>query len=122
MIRAALDRVLKWSQSSKNQKLARRLQFSFIEIEASSQYKIDLSRWSKQRDMIYYRQVKPWIELILMTQTPWFMSHKWQGISLLFPMEKLFEAYVGRVLSKQLISSCSIKESILITVSDKTSR
>ena len=112
LIRAALDQVLKWSQSSKNQKLARELQFSFIEIEPSSQHKIDLSRWSKQRDMIYYRPIKPWIELILMTQTPWFMSNNWQGISLLFPMEKLFEAYVGRVLSKQLVSNYSIKEQV----------
>ncbi len=112
LIRASLDQVLKWSQSSKNQKLARELQFSFIEIEASSQYKIDLSQWSKQRDMVYYQQIKPWVELILMTQTPWFMSNNWHGISLLFPMERLFEAYVGQVLSKQLVSQYLIKEQV----------
>jgi len=112
LIRSALDRVLKWSQSSHNQKLARELQFSFIDINPSHQYQIDLSRWSKQRDMIYYQPVKPWIELILMTQTPWFMKNNWQGISMLFPMEKLFEAYVGRVLSEQLSKQYKIKEQV----------
>ena len=128
LIRAALDQVLKWSQSSKNQKLARELQFSFIDIKASHQYKLDLSQWSKQRDMVYYQPLKSWVELILMTQTPWFMRSNWQGISLLFPMEKLFEAYIGRVLSKQLSfyneNTYTIKEQIssryLTTYQDKS--
>ncbi len=112
LIRSALDQVLKWSQNSNNQKLARELQFSFIDIEPSCQHRVDLSRWSQQRDMIYYKPLKPWVELILMTQTPWFMSNKWQGISLLFPMEKLFEAYVGKILAEKLTRPYTIREQV----------
>ena len=112
LIRSALDQVLKWSQNSNNQKLARELQFSFIDIEPSCQHKVNLSRWSQQRDMIYYKSLKPWVELILMTQTPWFMNNKWQGLSLLFPMEKLFEAYVGKILAEKLIRPYRIREQV----------
>ena len=112
LIRSALDQVLKWSQNSNNQKLARELQFSFIDIEPSCQHIVDLSRWSQQRDMIYYKPLKPWVELILMTQTPWFMNNKWQGLSLLFPMEKLFEAYVGKILAEKLIRPYRIREQV----------
>ena len=52
--------------------------------------------------MVYYRAAKPWVELILLRETPWFLKGKWQGISLLFPMEKLFEAYVAACLRKKL--------------------
>ncbi len=112
LIRSALDQVLKWSQNPKNQQLARTLQFSLIDIEPSHQHRVDLSRWSQQRDMIYYKPLKLWVELILMTQTPWFMNNKWQGISLLFPMEKLFEAYVGKILAEKLIRPYRIKEQV----------
>jgi len=112
LIRAALDQVLKWSRSSINQKLARELRFSFIDVEPSHQHRLDLSRWSQQRDMVYYQPIKSWVELILMTQTPWFMRSNWQGISLLFPMEKLFESYIGHVLSKQLVKSHTLKEQV----------
>jgi len=112
LIRSALDQVLKWSQNPNNQQLARKLQFSLIDIEPSCQHRVDLSRWSQQRDMIYYKPLKPWVELILMTQTPWFMNNKWQGLSLLFPMEKLFEAYVGKILAEKLIRPYTIREQV----------
>ncbi|WP_198266736.1 McrC family protein [sulfur-oxidizing endosymbiont of Gigantopelta aegis] len=112
LIRSALEQVLKWSQNPNNQKLARELQFSFIDIEPSCQHRVDLSRWSQQRDMIYYKPLKPWVELILMTQTPWFMNNKWQGLSLLFPMEKLFEAYVGKILAEKLTRPYTIAEQV----------
>lgn len=60
--------------------------------------------------MIHYRPLKPWVKLILMFENPWFMNNQWHGISLLFPMEVLFERYVGKVLRKQLVSGYKIKE------------
>ncbi|NIQ15582.1 MAG: restriction endonuclease, partial [Candidatus Dadabacteria bacterium] len=55
-----------------------------------------------QRDMITYQYIKPWIELILNNESPIFSSGKYQGLSLLFPMEQLFEDYVTALLRRQL--------------------
>ncbi len=102
LVRSALDKVLKWSSDAANQRLARELAFSFADIQPSNQYKADIDRWSTDRSMVYYQPVLPWIKLILATQTPWFMKDQWSGVSLLFPMEQLYEKYLGRILKKQL--------------------
>jgi len=52
--------------------------------------------------MAHYRAVKPWCELILNEQVPLAVSGQWQGMSLLFPMEKLFERYVAGWLRTNL--------------------
>jgi 5-methylcytosine-specific restriction enzyme subunit McrC len=44
--------------------------------------------------MAHYQAVKPWCELILNRQMPIALIGEWRGLSLLFPMEKLFEKYV----------------------------
>ena len=41
--------------------------------------------------MAHYQAIKPWCELILNQQMPIAVSGEWRGMSLLFPMEKLFE-------------------------------
>lgn len=103
LIKAALRVVSKSSQQMENQRLARELLFVFDAIPCATQINRDFSRWSAQRDMVHYRPVKPWVELILMRETPWFLQGKWQGISLLFPMEKLFESYLEILLRRQLL-------------------
>lgn len=102
LLRSALDKVLKWSKNIANQRLARELQFSFADISPSHQYKADIARWSNDRSMVHYRPALPWVKLILATQTPWFMNDSWKGISLLFPMEQLYEQYLGKILKMQL--------------------
>ncbi|KPB22439.1 hypothetical protein AC519_5424 [Pseudomonas savastanoi] len=52
--------------------------------------------------MAHYQPVKPWCELIIQQQTPLAIAGEWQGISLLFPMEKLFERYVAACLKDSL--------------------
>lgn len=102
LIKTALQWVVRAAKAPDNQRLARELLLSFDNIPHSSRIKIDLKQWSTRRDMVYYRPVKPWVELILLRETPWFLAGKWQGISLLFPMEKLFESYVEIVLRRDL--------------------
>ncbi|MDQ5767994.1 McrC family protein [Thiothrix subterranea] len=110
LIKAALQYVTKSSRHLNNQRLARELLFAFDSIPSSHQVKADFSRWSTQRDMVYYRAAKPWVELILVRETPWFLQGKWQGISLLFPMEKLFERYVAARLRQKLKHPYSLVE------------
>jgi 5-methylcytosine-specific restriction enzyme subunit McrC len=103
LIKAALRVVSKSSQQMDNQRLARELLFVFDAIPFATQINNDFARWSTQRDMVHYRSVKPWVKLILMRETPWFLQGKWQGVSLLFPMEKLFENYLEIILRRQLL-------------------
>ena len=109
LLKTALQKVLKWTLDSDNQRHTRQLLSHFDDIPLSIQLKQDLTKWSTQRDMTYYQATKPWIELILAEQTPWFNKGSWQGISLLFPMEKLFEKYVAKCLANQLNSNFKLR-------------
>ncbi len=59
--------------------------------------------------MAHYQAVKPWCELILGGDMPTSVVGTWKGISLLFPMEKLFERYVGQCLRRSLRSDASLR-------------
>ena len=109
LLKTALQKVLKWTLDSDNQRHIRQLLLHFDEIPTSIQAKQDLISWSTQRDMVYYQTAKPWVELIITEQTPWFNKGSWQGISLLFPMEKLFEKYVAKQLKKQLVNNFELR-------------
>ncbi|MEN9432524.1 MAG: hypothetical protein RLZZ422_113 [Pseudomonadota bacterium] len=112
LLKTALQKVLKWTLDCDNQRHIRQLLSYFDSIPISTQAAQDLSHWSNQRDMVYYQAAKPWIELILAEQTPWFNKASWQGISLLFPMEKLFEKYVAKQLKHQLAANCELKAQV----------
>ena len=58
--------------------------------------------------MAHYQAIKPWCELILNQQMPIAVSGEWRGMSLLFPMEKLFECYVEGWLRKQLLPAARL--------------
>ena len=109
LLKTALQKVLKWTLDSDNQRHIRQLLLHFDEIPTSTQAKQDLMSWSTQRDMVYYQAAKPWVELIITEQTPWFNKGSWQGISLLFPMETLFEKYVAKQLKKQLVNNFELR-------------
>lgn len=104
LLHAALVQVVTWSRSAGNQRLARELLRSFDRVPESSDYRQDFSHWRNGRDMIYYQPLLPWIRLILNQQSPFTLKDRHAGISLLFPMEVLFEKYVARVLETQLES------------------
>ena len=109
LLKTALQKVLKWTLDSDNQRHIRQLLLHFDDIPTSTQAKQDLMSWSTQRDMVYYQAAKPWVELIITEQTPWFNKGSWQGISLLFPMETLFEKYVAKQLKSKLNNKFELK-------------
>lgn len=110
LIHSALKKALRWSRFSQNQRLARELIFAFDGIPYSTNISHDFSIWSTGRDMVYYQTAKPWCQLILNEQSPFVLSGNWKGISLLFPMEQLFEKYVAKQLSKHLIKPYRLTE------------
>jgi 5-methylcytosine-specific restriction enzyme subunit McrC len=102
LIHSALIQVSKWIKTHENQKLARELRFAFNDVPKSNNYETDFRLWKNTRDMISYRALFPWVKLILNQQSPFTLKDKHAGISFLFPMEKLFEQYVAKMLQKYL--------------------
>lgn len=102
LLHSAIAQVFKWTKSTNNQRLARELLFVFHDIEKSTDYKSDFRKWSKDRTLAHYRDIKPWCELILSQQSPITMSGLNNGVSFLFPMEVLFERYVAAKLKRQI--------------------
>ncbi|WJJ93348.1 hypothetical protein N7E01_15345 [Neopusillimonas aromaticivorans] len=59
--------------------------------------------------MARYKDIRPWCALVLGENMPLALMGQTQGLSLLFPMEKLFENYVARWLHKQLSDDYSLR-------------
>ncbi len=109
LLHAALRRTLRLSSSQLNQKLARELCFVFAEIPASEQTSQDFQRVRLDRGMGHYGNALAWARLILEDESPLTGTGGHHAPSLLFPMEAVFEAFVAKHLSKQLIQSLLLK-------------
>ncbi|MFV5372638.1 McrC family protein [Acinetobacter pittii] len=102
LIKTALDVVCKKTRSSKNWKLAQELRLMTGEIPKSQNIVQDFKQWQSGRLLALYAEIKPWTELILSDYMPVSTHGGWRGMSLLFPMEKLFEHYVAYHLCREL--------------------
>ena len=109
LIKCALERISRWPLSLSNTRLAKELSVAFANVDESQNIAEDFTLWRKQRDMAHYQPVKPWLELILNNQSPWSLLGDWQGISMLFPMEKLFEKYLEKVLRRQIADGYKLR-------------
>lgn len=108
LLKLALEQVAKSTQDAANWRLANELRAMLAEVPASRDVEGDFRLWRTDRLMAHYQAIKPWCELILNQQMPIAVSGEWRGISLLFPMEKLFECYVEGWLRKQLLPTAQL--------------
>ncbi|MBP8005761.1 MAG: McrC family protein [Acinetobacter sp.] len=95
LIKTALEVVCKKTRNSKNWKLAQELRLMTGEIPKSQNIAQDFKQWQSGRLLALYADIKPWTELILSEYMPVSTQGGWRGMSLLFPMERLFEHYVA---------------------------
>ena len=102
LIRTALEVVCKKSKDASNWKLAQELRLMTNEIPRSQKIKQDFRQWQSGRLLALYAEIKPWTELILGEYMPVSTQGEWRGMSLLFPIEKLFEHYVAYHLRRNL--------------------
>lgn len=108
LIRTALEIVCKKTKDASNWKLAQELRLMTGEIPRSQNIRQDLRQWQTGRLLALYDEIKAWTELILGEYMPVSTSGEWRGMSLLFPMEKLFEHYVAYHLRRNL-PECKVK-------------
>lgn len=102
LIRTALEIVCKKTKDVSNWKLAQELRLRTGEIPRSQNIRQDLRQWQTGRLLASYDEIKPWTELVLGEYMPVSTQGDWRGMSLLFPMEKLFEHYVAYHLRRNL--------------------
>lgn len=102
LIHTALRRVLGATRVTNHQRLARELLAFFAEVPVSHTPDQDMQRVQLDRNMRTYREALDWTRLILQGLSPTSAVGAQQAPSLLFPMERLFEAYVARHFQKQL--------------------
>ncbi|RSJ76788.1 5-methylcytosine-specific restriction enzyme subunit McrC [Streptococcus cristatus] len=103
LIKTTLLKLNKISSNGKNQLLAKRLLAEFEMVNQSTNIDKDFSLVKKDRNAQFYQNLIDWSEVFLKNKS--FSTFK--GIqsvnALLFPMEKIFEAYIA----KQLKTKCS---------------
>ncbi len=109
LLHSALYKLRSFARNSANQKRLQELLFVFVEIPQSADYKSDFARLRIDRGMSYYETPLEWARLILESFSPQTLRGNNHAISLLFPMEKVFEDYVAMVLSQQLHRDYQLK-------------
>lgn len=102
LLKTALDIVCKTTQDPGNWRISHELRSLLLEIPISRDTEQDFKHWRHDRLMTHYQSVKPWCELVIQQQTPLAIAGEWKGMSLLFPMERLFENYVAACLRDSL--------------------
>lgn len=102
LLKLALERVRQTTNQADNWRLAQELSVRMHEVPASTQPHRDWRMWSHTRLMSHYQPIRPWCQLVLGQGMPVALAGDQHGLSLLFPMEKLFESYVARWLRKHL--------------------
>lgn len=109
LLRTALDRVCQNTKDAGNWRLSHELATILAEISRSRDIAGDFRSWRDDRLMAHYQPVRPWCSLILSEQMPWSILGEWRGMSLLFPMERLFERYVEACLRRLLPATARLK-------------
>jgi 5-methylcytosine-specific restriction enzyme subunit McrC len=109
LLKSALDLVRACCRSNENWRLANELSHLMADIPAESSPSLSIGRWNNNKLMQSYGVVRPWCELILERLNPNFQRGRHKGISLLFPMEVLFEKYVEVALYSAVGCSARLK-------------
>ena len=81
--------------------LCQELLFHFTDIPESKNIRLDLKSWQKGRHLRHYEPVLPWLEMIFKENSPTSVGGNTSMLSILFPMERVFEDYVALKLKKQ---------------------
>jgi len=102
LIHSALEKVLKLSRHANNQRLSRELMFVFADVPVSKNIRQDFTKCKSNRAMTHYQHPLEWCRLILNEESTVSAVGKTQTISILFPMEKIFEDYVAAMLKRHL--------------------
>lgn len=100
IIKSTLLKLQKMSNSAENLKEIRKLLVSFGQVKESINYQRDFSKIVMDRSNKDYKIIIPWSRVFLMNKSFTTFSGKSSARALLFPMEKIFEAYVAKNIKR----------------------
>lgn len=102
LLHSAMDKLLSLQLSSENQRWLYELRFAFDGIPLSRDIESDINSLRLERGMAYYNEPMAWAQLILRGMSPRALQGNTKAISLLFPMEAVFESFVAQTLPYEL--------------------
>lgn len=105
LLKATLQYLYRHSLSSKNRNDIKVLLNSFVEVDASIDYKGDFEKYAPDRNMKDYTTAFLWSRVFLMGKSFTSFAGSEVALALLFPMETLFESYIAALLKKKLSST-----------------
>ena len=100
LIKSALVLIGRLSQSADNQKLCNEFLFMFDAIPNSKDYKKDFYSCKSDRSVSHYSDVLAWCKILLENKNPVSSIGDLPSLSILFPMERIFENYVAVSLER----------------------
>jgi 5-methylcytosine-specific restriction enzyme subunit McrC len=109
LLKTALEYVSSVCKDGENWRLAHELSHRLADVPAEPVPLQTLPQWKSNKLMQAYETVRPWCELILEKLNPNFQQGLHRGISLLFPMEQLFEKYIEASLAKNIAIGARLK-------------
>ncbi|MDP1859841.1 MAG: hypothetical protein Q8K82_14305 [Gemmatimonadaceae bacterium] len=102
LLRTAIGVVRNATRDLVNHALASEFETLLAEVPGSVDVQEDLRLWDESRNLRSYSRVRPWVRFVLEKLCPAWGKGRHRGIALLYPMERLFEAFVARRLVRQL--------------------
>jgi 5-methylcytosine-specific restriction enzyme subunit McrC len=102
LIKTTLAKVASVAKTASNQRLARELGFVFEDVPTSTDIRTDFQKVKTGRSMSYYQNVLAWCRLLLNGHGPTASTGDFNTLSLLYPMERIFEDYVAHCLRSKL--------------------
>lgn len=109
LLHTALDKLLSLNLSSENQRWLYELRFAFDSIPLSRDIESDINSLRLERGMAHYNEPMAWAQLILTGMSPGALQGNTKAISLLFPMEAVFESFVAQTLPDELPPQLKVK-------------
>lgn len=100
IVKATLEKLGRLTQSAENQKEIRQQLAAFEMVSVSHNYQKDFSKISIDRTTEDYRTLMEWSKVFLFNKSFTTFSGSTSSRSLLFPMEKVYEAYVAKYMKK----------------------
>lgn len=101
LVKTTLAYLRSASRSNENKRAIRRLLSAFDEVGVSYNVDADFSRCVRSRETAAYRNLLSWCRVFLKHESFTTFSGQSVATSLLFPMELVFEDYVGNVLRRR---------------------
>ncbi len=108
LLKSTLLYLQKNAKSAKNRADINTLLLTFTDVKRSINIASDFEKVVKTRNSKFYRTALSWAKIFLTGETFTAFAGKEYAQALLFPMEKLFEAYVAKQFAKYLDEKYSV--------------